>query len=214
MGDEDTFCHAYPIPGFKMYYLRAAVGHSPLQNNINTVSTTPFVFWESRQLPFPNQQQPLSRRVQRWKDCLGLDHTWDHHFIRSFHSTLMVNKKRKSEQADGDIQQKHNLPEQSISTPILLALLGEAHRHKMLVPLLLSALGHCLCCRVAWVCLLSSFANVVYVVKQLVYDLLYKPFFYVSFHLMLLWFIYINIFQHQYVGSRFNQSKDSKTNNR
>ena len=95
------------------------------------------IFWESRQLPLPNQQQSLARREQRWRDCLGLDATWSHHFIKSFHSSSLTDKKRErqedSHQDEDPIALQANLPEQAISSTVMLALLAEAHRHAKLV---------------------------------------------------------------------------------
>jgi len=135
MPDQDAFAHGYPIKGFKMYYLREAVSattRSPLP--LLSIIKAPSVFWESRQLPFPNQQQSLCRRVGRWKQCLRLINGWDHHFIKSFLSTQKCAKTEASqiEAAAMAASRKPafpSLPEQAISSPVMLALLGESYHH-------------------------------------------------------------------------------------
>jgi hypothetical protein len=144
MAAAEQFSHAYPIPGFKIYYLQGSPGQALRPDRIQANRREPLIFWESRQLPLPNQQQSLTRREQRWQDCLGLDSTWSHHFIKSFHSTLITEKKRKKEPASPqeDISNPpdsaiapttSNLPEQAISSTVMLALLAEAHRHAKFV---------------------------------------------------------------------------------
>ena len=144
MAAREPFLHAYPIPGFKIYYTSDSPGQASRPDRIQAIRREPLIFWESRQLPLPNQQQSLSRREQRWQECLGVDSTWSHHFIKSFHSTMLVDKKRERQRPshqddasnlpdDAIVPTTSNLPEQAISSPVALALLAEAHRHARLV---------------------------------------------------------------------------------